>query len=94
MNLGCADAVVLLAICAKQSAGGLTHPEVLTLEELHGIATERTDPGRAAAAERYDAVDVWTGATLSAVTGAAPWAEKGLAPHNSTFVMFVPVTVR
>ena len=72
----------------------LTHPEVLTLEELHGIATERTDPGRAAAAERYDAVDVWTGATLSAVTGASPWAEKGLAPHNSTFVMFVPVTVR
>ena len=67
--------------------------EVLTLEELRGIATEPTDPGSIDAIERYNPVDVWTGAALSAVTSANPWVEKGLAPHNSTFVMFMPETV-
>ena len=65
----------------------------LTLEELRGIATEPTDPGSINAIERYNPVDVWTGAALSAVTSANPWVEKGLAPHNSTFVIFMPETV-
>ena len=72
----------------------LPHFEVLTLEELREIATEPTNAGGINAVERYNAVDVWTGIAVSAVTSANPWEEKGLAPHNSTFVMFVPETVR